>query len=66
MTIMYRSMEKELTTLIKDKEQRVSTQEDEKRRLKEEIETLKKETQEMIAEPQGLKPKHRLPHTPSM
>ena len=53
MTIMYRSMEKELTSLIKEKETRVETQEEEKRRLKEEIDQLKKDTQEMINEKDG-------------
>ena len=48
MTIMYRTMEKGLQETIKDKETKVSDQDEQKMRLKQEIETLKKETQDMI------------------
>merc|ERR1712166_150809 len=45
---MYRQMESGLQKTIKEKEGTVSEQDEAKMRLKQEIETLKKETQDMI------------------
>ena len=50
MTLMYRNMESQLQGQISEKEKKVAGQDEDKMRLKQEIETLKKETQDMITE----------------